>query len=944
MIYASGHEHNQQIHTEVNNILINSGNLQKGSFSPKDHSTIFNSKRPGFIRIEYENTGSVSSSFIDLKEPKNISQQLYASACQPGAILEKIDENSAFIPCQMSEELPNEQIIPEKTLVSPGKGYQSNFIKNLFLGKHHRSTWNTPVSIPYLKISRPSVDLSPTKSNNGKQTLTLKFKDENENRYTFRSIDKEPRKALNYELRKSIIGTIFEDQTSAQHPFGALPAARLLDHLDILHTNPKLYVLPNSKALGPFQKNYGGMLGMLEENPGRQNEKGVYFANADDIIKSNELFNELYEDLDHKVISSEFLRARLFDILIGDWNKGKHNWRWAEYKSDKSKVYRPIPRNRDKAFSSWDGLLPWLADREWALPNTEGFDYDIKGFRSAVFKARHLDRFLLTEATWSDYVEQVEWIKEALTDENIVEAVNTMPQESFAITGEKIISKLIYRRDHLSEHARKFYTWLNQDVAILGSAKDDYFEIYEQGDSLIIEIWNEKKFQKGDKRKYRRGFLASETDRLRIYGLGEEDIYNVRLTQDPGIELVLLGGEQTDQYRIEEAHDFLQVIDDKVNIDTLTTNKIELSDNWHRKRYIYNRNGLKFNSYVPLVYVGYNQFFGTTLSVTNTWTRQRWDKPDYHSKHKLRFNISTMGDLGLKYTGLSRHSLNQWDYTWKLTVANPDFFDSYYGLGNFSRIDPVLDQQNFYLISYSNYNSLLGLRRKFWDQSIFSIESGYDFYQNEQEENNILSSETSLLGANERLGIVPIKSALDIDFRNDRDFSTQGNRLMLEIYQGWINNRDWKSFSTIGLSVEQYISTYNSRPFTLGLKAGGAKGIGSVPFYLFPRLGGNNLLRGYTSNRFFGRSSLYFNSELRWRILKKDSAAIPFEFGISTFYDIGKVSDKETDNSLGTKWHKGYGGGIFVIPFNEKFTMSLYMTWSEENSFYPRFTFGSALN
>jgi hypothetical protein len=51
----------------------------------------------------------------------------------------------------------------------------------------------------------------------------------------------------------------------------------------------------------------------------------------------------------------EFARARMFDLWIGDWSKHEDNWKWAGYKGKDGEVFRPIPRDRDHAFSS-DGM------------------------------------------------------------------------------------------------------------------------------------------------------------------------------------------------------------------------------------------------------------------------------------------------------------------------------------------------------------------------------------------------------------------------------------------------------------------------------------------------------------------------------------------------------------------------------------------------------------
>jgi hypothetical protein len=50
------------------------------------------------------------------------------------------------------------------------------------------------------------------------------------------------------------------------------------------------------------------------------------------------------------VDENEYIKARLFDMLIGDWDRHYDQWRWAEYKKKAIVIYKPIPRDRDRFF------------------------------------------------------------------------------------------------------------------------------------------------------------------------------------------------------------------------------------------------------------------------------------------------------------------------------------------------------------------------------------------------------------------------------------------------------------------------------------------------------------------------------------------------------------------------------------------------------------------
>src|SRR6185295_17290514 len=64
----------------------------------------------------------------------------------------------------------------------------------------------------------------------------------------------------------------------------------------------------------------------------------------------------------HRVDGEAMLRARLLDMLIGDWDRHHGQWRFAVNEDDDGvKVYTPIALDRDQAFAEYEGALLWLA-------------------------------------------------------------------------------------------------------------------------------------------------------------------------------------------------------------------------------------------------------------------------------------------------------------------------------------------------------------------------------------------------------------------------------------------------------------------------------------------------------------------------------------------------------------------------------------------------------
>ena len=154
------------------------------------------------------------------------------------------------------------------------KEYKAGGFKATLLGKHYRDIWTTTVLVPYLNADTTCNSLIATKQGGGRQIK----KSAVGNEHVFRSVNKDSSKALNYELRETIIARALPDQTTTQHPYGPVAVDIILNELNILTAHPRLFVLPDNKRMGGFQKEYVNMVGILEERPSVPNGKVTDFA------------------------------------------------------------------------------------------------------------------------------------------------------------------------------------------------------------------------------------------------------------------------------------------------------------------------------------------------------------------------------------------------------------------------------------------------------------------------------------------------------------------------------------------------------------------------------------------------------------------------------------------------------------------------------------------
>ncbi len=958
LIYVSSHEHNQQIIIDNDNFIVNSGALQKGKFVAKHPDAWFASNIPGWIELSYKNDGAVEALFqasIGKKE-NNATLKLFDSACSSASIASNpgTPQNLSYAPC-FEEDATVEKMsrsYPPSEKVVAGEEYKASKWKQFWWGKHYRTTWTQPVEIPYLNLDTTFNGLKVYKKGGGRQTTSLKFRSSDKTVYVLRSVNKDPAKAFNYKLRPTLVATVTKDQTSTQHPYGAMAIDPLLNEIDILHAHPTLYLLPDDEKLGHFQFKYGNLFGMLEENPGKKNKQGVRFGGADKIVRSNKLFRDLYRDHDNQLNIDDFVRARSFDILVGDWSKHEDNWKWAKYESQNGNIYRPIPRDRDHVFSKQDGFWPYLADREWGLQNIENFDYKIKGLKSLMWQARHMDRFLATEATRDLWISQAKYIQENISNETIDEAVKNMPPEIYDISGATIAKKLKQRIKDLPKYAEDYYELLAKEVDVLGSKKREYFEIDRADDGTVtVTMFDRTKDnKKGTNQLYHRKFHPKETKEIRVFGLGGRDEFNIKGNGSKKIKIRLIGGSGDDSFTESGKNKASKtLIYDKGKKTELNLSKgAKRVNHWNRDLYEYDRTRFKYNNYLPIVYLNYNSFNGLTLAGGITFTKQKYDKEDYACKHSFAGGISSEKNLKFGYDGRFHQAIKKWDIILRGSAASPEFHNNFFGLGNSTDKSDDLESANFYEIEYSKYNILTGVSREFWRNSEFNLIFGFESVESKKLDHmTILDGENeTAFGAFETLNFLPVEAGLELDFRDEKGLPYNGTHLTLSYTNGTIlNEKDSPnsifSYDYIDGAIEYYISTLNEKKVTLGLRFGGAKGYGDIPFYKMPNLGGSNGLRGYTGQRFTGDSKIYFNSELRWQLLHKYTPIFPIKFGIKAFFDAGRVYYSDEDKN--SKWHTGYGGGVYIVPFEEAFIISLSVGFSDEESFYPIIGIGTPL-
>ena len=323
---------------------------------------------------------------------------------------------------------------------------EPGLFETIFFGSNYRKEWGTFVTTPIFDIKNTNFQIKEL--GGGNQTISLELTDQQNREWALRSVKKDVRpssKFANNELMKFII----MEQTSGSYPYAGLTVYELASAAGIPSGKQDLYYIPDDSSFGKYRRVMANDLFILV-NRQPQKTKG---------IKTDELMQKLNSSANCYVDSKEYLKARLVDWLVADWDRHSDQWRWAGEKTNSGIVYTVVPRDRDQALYKSNGLLAMIAGFSF-MPYINKFNRHASGIKGLSKKAWTLDRQFLSSLNKKEWESAIKEFQKNISDSVIVRSVKKQPPEIFAISGKKMIKKLIARRNGLLKHVMKYYSFL----------------------------------------------------------------------------------------------------------------------------------------------------------------------------------------------------------------------------------------------------------------------------------------------------------------------------------------------------------------------------------------------------------------------------------------------------------------------------------------------------
>lgn len=804
------------------------------------------------------------------------------------------------------------------------KYHQNNFYKKLW-GEHYRAEWHTPVLFKKAYLDTMAGGLTPYQMGGGRQTKTIRLHDKNNREYVLRSIDKTFSAALPENTKGTFLEKVANDQVTFAHPYAALVASSLAQAAGLYHARPAIRFIPRQDGLKQYNDSAGDVLYLFEQRADENWETAGNFAYSPKVVGTKKMLERILEDNDHLVDQKTFLRARLFDMLIGDWGRHEDQWRWATKDSGKQTIYLAIPRDRDNAFSKMDGLLLGLALDVADADHMENFGYKIKDVPRFNFTARHLDHHLLTGLSLDEWSMMAADIRQRLTDTVIENAVKQMPPEVYPLSGPEIIAKLKSRRDLLKQYAEQYYRFLAKEVEITGSENNELFMITAASNTVTLAVYKISK--EGEVKKepiYSRTFIKSETKEIRLYGIGGNDRFVVEAQQPLAVKVRLIGSKDNNDYKVNKAAGKQVYIYDDKNADIKNAKGVHsnLSADKNITKYRYDYFKYNEGGVHPIFF--YSNFDRIYAGLAYDVTRYKWRKDPYGAKHHIDVKYSfVQKTISSSYTGIFPQKIGNWNLN-LFTDLDLVRWRNFYGLGNMNSIN---DDRDYNRVRSKEFMAKVGTSRDWNKHSTFYFNTIFQHYDVIYDTNRIVAKipdlqYPDLYGAKQYAGA---EAGYIYRAVNNKTIPTKGVAFLLSA--DGLQNLSEGSKQVIHYNTKAEIYQPLSKAFGIKLSAAASTLSGKPEFYQYNTIGGTNSMRGLQRDRFYGNSTVSSQNEIRY-LPDVRTWLFNGKMGIFGFYDFGRVWLKGQKSD---QWHGSYGGGIMIVPFN-KIAFSIAYGVSKDDS------------
>lgn len=928
LIFVAGHEHNLQLIKDSSYNYIVSGSGTKSTRASENKKAPFISESNGYAVLDVSKNKNVDVTFYTVND--SISK----------AYTNHLMNFSKLPPPKLEDTIPIVYVPyqADSIVIAANTSYaRASSSKRFFNGDNYREVWAAPVKLRVFRVNEEMGGFKVGAIGGGHQTKSLKLADKNGKEWSLRTINKDITQILPQGIQGSAAEDYLQDFISSAHPYSPVIVPTLAKAIDVTVATPRIFFVPNDPALGFYRPYFANSICLLEEKePTRHGE---------DTKSEQKLANKLLDDNDDRVDQKAFLRARLLDFLIADWDRHFDQWRFGEKDTGKGKLYYPIPRDRDQAFSYSDGFLVKLASFQF-VPFLRGFKEKATGLNWLAYWAKDLDRQFLNRLDSSVWKKTITDFRANVSDNVIDRAVKNLPPEIYALTGKEISDKLKSRRNYLTKEGMKYYSFLSKQVNVVGSNKDEYFKIASVNKNLQVRVYKKTSEADSASLMYDRIFEPSVTKEIDIYGLNGNDVFEIDSKARSNIKIRIIGGKGDDTFNIKgKVENVLYDLSTEKNFieNRRRTNvKFEGSPEVN----YYSPTGFNYDkSTFPNLNFGYNAEDGLMVGAGFFRKTYGFRKDPFATFQKLTtLYAPASGAYKVRYQGEFNQVVGRNDIVLNGELSKPTL-NNFFGIGNNTKNEEGNDVR-YYRVRYNYLYADVLLRRRL--SNTLSISGGPQFFNYwnhlKDNENKILST-PSLVGL-DSVNVYQTKTYAGGKFSvllnnvNSELLPTRGINWNTQFSAFRGINKNSRHLTTFTSDMTVYSSLKDPASVVSIVRLGyGHIFSKNYEYFQTLNIGQNNVLRGFRKNRFSGSSLAYGSLSLLIKLFESKSYILPGSVGLIAYDDVARVWARDQSSN---KWHNSIGGGLYYSPFN-MVLLSATLGVSEEEALF-NFSIGTKFN
>lgn len=904
VVFIGAHDRSLQLVSDAGIPMMISGSAGGTSRIRKPGKDQFALAMPGFLRLGVAQTGQVSVAFY--ANENRFSEPVYENEI----VSEPKQRDQGDYP-----EAPKRvaaSIYSEEQL-------RQSLLNKTFFGTHYKRDYLTPISAVTVNLDTLMGGLSVLRKGGGHQTSSLRLSDQWNREYTMRTLQKSALRFLQYflyknhylnpEYEETYLLRILQAYWTTANPYGVLAIGDLSDAVDILHPNPSLYYVPGQQALGAYNAEFGDKLYFIEEHLSDGHQEVKSLGGSDEIISSSKLIKKLRNRNQVSIDKSLYIRTRLFDNLIGDWDRHEDQWRWAEFEGENGKAhYMPIPRDRDQAFSDFDGLLlRYLTLLAPPLRFMQRYDENYRQLKWFNDAGDDLDRIVLDTHTLEDWLAEARYIRKHLTADVIAGAFERLPAEVSPERKKAVQAALLGRLQGIEGLARDLYELASRHIVATGTDGPDTFKVIRKPDGSVT-LTGKRAVDGGGEPFWHRTYDPEVTRTIWVYGLSGDDQFNVSGPGQGRIRLRIIGGLGNDAYKADNSKS-LRVYDHRSQENTFYSRiPGRRTDEYDLNTYHFKKNPRTLSFISPVFgFEPDNQF---SLGFRYNSEYSGLYRESSAAIHTLAgdFYTGTSG-VSIRYAGTFGQITRDLYFRLSARYESPHHIVNFFGFGNESPITDEDRGREYNSVRIQNAGLATSLMYRGLPDSELFLALNYNYYQVQRTEGRFIDQAGFGEEVFRDLNFLGAEAGYSFD-RFDSEVQPRV-RLGWEIRIGTaMNLSNHRSF---GYLVPELRLTNKVDPHGRLVVATRFKGHMNVgdhfEFFQAATLGGTDGPRGYRQQRFAGKQAFYHSTDLRLAMGRLNNGVLPTGLTLYGGFDYGRVW---WPGETSRQWHTSYGGGLYL--------------------------------